>query len=170
MLATLNAYCHPGSVANAFSSLLSIFNKLQGDDEPTLAFCSCFDGLILEMACCKVVTPPLLLVMLFLSALHICYLDIIEQFWTRHKYLKTMLIEMIITDVTYHNEFILKEPCCPEKSSKPPSWIPAASAAHTDNDGTMWSSPFNWLCKGYGDKGIRTLWKKVLGGNSICLT
>jgi hypothetical protein len=52
---------------NAFSSLLSIFNKLQGKYETILAFCSHFDGLILEMACCKVVIPPLplLLVMLF---------------------------------------------------------------------------------------------------------
>jgi hypothetical protein len=30
MLATLNAYCHPDSVANVFSSLFSIFNELQG--------------------------------------------------------------------------------------------------------------------------------------------
>jgi hypothetical protein len=30
MLAALNAYCHPDSIANAFSSLLLILNKLQG--------------------------------------------------------------------------------------------------------------------------------------------
>jgi hypothetical protein len=77
MLATLNAYCHPDSIANAFSSLLSIFNKLQGKNKPVLAFRSRLDGLILEMACCKVVIPPLLLVMLFLPALHSCYLDIV---------------------------------------------------------------------------------------------
>jgi hypothetical protein len=80
MLAALNANCHPDSVANAFSSLLSIFNKLQDKHEPILAFRSHFNGLILEMACCKVVIPPLLLVMLFLRALHSRYLDIVEQF------------------------------------------------------------------------------------------
>jgi hypothetical protein len=32
------------------------------------------------MVCCKVVIPPLLLVMLFLWALHSRYLDIVEQF------------------------------------------------------------------------------------------
>jgi hypothetical protein len=46
MLAALNAYCPPDSVANAFSSLLLIFNELQGDEEPILAFQSQFDGLI----------------------------------------------------------------------------------------------------------------------------
>jgi hypothetical protein len=64
MLATLNAYCCLDSVANTFSSLLLIINKLQGENELILAFCSCYDGLILEMACCKAVIPPLLLLML----------------------------------------------------------------------------------------------------------
>jgi hypothetical protein len=159
MLAARNACCHLNSVANAFSSLLSIFNELHGNDEPILAFCSCFNSLILEMACCKVVIPPLLLVMLFLLALHGHYLDIVEQFRTHHNSLETMSIEMIVAGVTYHNKFILKEPHCQEKSSKPPSQIPAVSAAHTDNAGTVSSSPFDWLCKGYGDKGIRTCWK-----------
>jgi hypothetical protein len=40
---------------------------------------------------------------------------------TRHKSLKTMSIEMILVDVTNHDKFILKEPCCQDKSSKPPS-------------------------------------------------
>ena len=78
MLAALNTCCHPDSIADAFCSLLSIFNKLQGKNKPILAFCSRFDGLILEMACCKVVIPPLLLFMLFLCVLHSCYLDIVE--------------------------------------------------------------------------------------------
>jgi hypothetical protein len=38
MFAALNASCHPDSVANAFFSLLFIFNELQGDDEPIVAF------------------------------------------------------------------------------------------------------------------------------------
>ncbi len=127
MLAACNAYCHPNSIANVFSSVLSIFNKLQGKNKPILAFCSYFDGLIFEMACCKVVMPPLLLVLLFLRALHSCYLDIIERFGTQHKSLETRLIEMIVMNVTYHEDFILKEPCRQDKSSKIPCQIPAAS-------------------------------------------
>ncbi len=121
MLAALNAYCYPNFVANTFSSLLSIFNELQRKNKPVLAFCFHFDGLILEMACCKVMIPPLLLIMLFLHSLHSRYLDIVEQFRTRHKSLKTTSIEMIAADVTYHDKFILKEPCHQDKSSKPPS-------------------------------------------------
>jgi hypothetical protein len=167
MLAALNTYCHPDSIANVFSSLLLIFNKLQGKNKLILASCSHFDGLILEMAYCKVVIPPLLLLMLFLCALHSCYSDIVEQFWTQHKSLKKTSIEMIVADVTYHDKFILKKPCRQDKSSKTPSQIPAASAAHTDNAGTVWSSPFDWLSKGYGEKGIRTCWRKALGGSGI---
>jgi hypothetical protein len=120
MLAALNAYCHPDSVANAFSSLLSI---LQSFRAMTSQFwhSALFLMALFENACCKVVIPPLLLVMLFLRALHSRYSDIVEQFQTQHKSLEMTSIEMIIADVTYHNEFILKEPLCQEKSSKPPS-------------------------------------------------
>jgi hypothetical protein len=111
MLAALNAYCHPDSIANTFSYLLLIYNELQGKNKLILAFCSCCDGLILEMACCKVVIPPLLLVMLSLQVLRSHYLDIVEQFRTRHKSLDTMSIKRIVADVTYHNEFILEDPC-----------------------------------------------------------
>jgi hypothetical protein len=100
MLAALNAYCHPDLVANTFFSLLSIFNELQGDNEPDLAFGSCFDGLIMEMACCKVAIPSLLLIMFFLRALHSCYSDIEEQFWTHHKSLETTSLDMTVADVT----------------------------------------------------------------------
>jgi hypothetical protein len=120
MLSALNAYCCPDMVANTFSSLLSIFNELQGDNEPILAFQSWFDGLILEMAHCKVVIPLLLLVMMFLRALHSRYSNIIEQFRTRHELIETTLIDMIVDDVMYHNEFILKKPRRAYKSSKPP--------------------------------------------------
>jgi hypothetical protein len=95
------------------------------------------------MAHCKVVIPLLLLVMLFLRALHSCYRDIVEQFRTRHKSIETTSIDMIVNDVTYHNKFILKKPCCANKSPMPPSRVPTAAAAHMDNAGTVWSSPFD---------------------------
>jgi hypothetical protein len=82
MLAALNAYYCPDYVADAFSSLPSIFNVLQGDEEPIVAFWSQFDDLILEMRRCKVVIPHLNLVMLFLRALHSHYFNIIERFRT----------------------------------------------------------------------------------------
>jgi hypothetical protein len=168
MLSALNTCCCPDSVANAFSSLLSIFNELQVNNKPILAFRSWFDGLIFEMARCKVVIPSLLLVMLFLHALHSCYSNIVEQFRTPHKLIETTSVDMIIDNVTYHDDFILKNPRCANKSPKPPSQVPTAAAAHTDNAGTVWSSPIDWLSMSYGDKGIRNRWKKALGGNGSC--
>jgi hypothetical protein len=61
-----NAYCCPDFVSNALSSLLSIFDELQGNDKPIVAFWSRFDSLILEMARCKVIIPPLLLLVVVL--------------------------------------------------------------------------------------------------------
>ncbi len=38
MLATLDQHCHPDTVSNPFSSLLSLFNKVQGDNEPIFRY------------------------------------------------------------------------------------------------------------------------------------
>jgi hypothetical protein len=65
MLATLIQHCCPDSVSNTFTSLLSLFNDVQGETESTLKYRSCFDGLTLKHARCKVVIPSILLVMLF---------------------------------------------------------------------------------------------------------
>ncbi len=50
MLAALEQHCHPDTVANAFTMLMSLFKDVQGESEETLAFWSCFDGLIMVMA------------------------------------------------------------------------------------------------------------------------
>jgi hypothetical protein len=39
---------------NAFTSLLSLLNNVQGQDEPILQYWSQFDGLIMELSRCKV--------------------------------------------------------------------------------------------------------------------
>ncbi len=66
MLDALIRHCHPDTVFNAFASLLSLFNDVQQESEPTLEYLSRFDGLTLELSRCKVVLPHLLSVMLFL--------------------------------------------------------------------------------------------------------
>ncbi len=80
MRAALTQNCFPGTVSNAFASLLSLFNDVQGELESILEYRSRFNGLTLELLQCKVAIPPLLLVVLFLWAIHSCYADIIEQF------------------------------------------------------------------------------------------
>jgi hypothetical protein len=80
MIDVLNRHCRPDSVTNAFTTLMSLFNDVQGDSEPIVEFRSRFDGMLLDMTRCKVVIPPLLLVMIFIRALHSCYSDILDQF------------------------------------------------------------------------------------------
>jgi hypothetical protein len=79
-----------------------------------------------------------------------------------------MSIDLILENVIYHHSFILKEPCRGNKSSKPPSRVPTAATALTNNLGNIWNSPFDWLCKSYGNKYIKIWWKRALGGNDIC--
>ncbi len=66
MLAALNLHCHPDMVANVFSTLMSFFNDSMGDSEDILAFRTRFDRMINKMCPCKIVIPPLLMVMFFL--------------------------------------------------------------------------------------------------------
>jgi hypothetical protein len=72
MLVALSQHCRPDTVVNAFTSLLSLFNDVQGNNKLILQYCSCFDGLIMEVACCKVAIPQILMVMLFVCTIHGC--------------------------------------------------------------------------------------------------
>ncbi len=109
MLNALICYCRPDTVSNAFTSLLSLFNDVQRESEPTLEYHSRFDGLTLELSRCKVVLPHLLLVMLFLWGLHSRYDDIVTQFRSGHKSIETATINSIVSDVTFHDGFTLVE-------------------------------------------------------------
>jgi hypothetical protein len=80
MIDVLNRHCRPDSVTNTFTTLMSLFNDVQGDKEPIVEFRSRFDGMIMDMARSKVVIPPLLLVMIFIRALHSRYSDLLDQF------------------------------------------------------------------------------------------
>ncbi len=80
MLDALNQHCRPDSVANAFTTPLSLFNDNMGELEEIMAFRSRFDGMVNNMAGCKIVIPPILMVMFFLSLLHSRYNELLEQF------------------------------------------------------------------------------------------
>jgi hypothetical protein len=80
MVDTLMQHCHPDTVSDAFTSLLSLFNDVQRNSKSIIKYCSCFDSLTLELARCKVVIPSNLLVMLFLHALHSWYEEIADAF------------------------------------------------------------------------------------------
>jgi hypothetical protein len=167
MLATLDQHCRPDTISNAFSSLLSLFNEVQGDNKPVLEYRSQFDDLILDMLRCKVAIPKILLVMLFLWALNSCYSSILEQFWTRFKSLDMATIDLMVEEVTHHDSFKLVKY---EKGMKNPTLagcVPAAASVVTDPKGSVYNSPFNWLVK-WGQKGIRTRLTRALAGTGIC--
>jgi hypothetical protein len=167
MLAALTQHYRPDTVSNAFASLLSLFNDVQGESEPILEYRSRFDGLTQELSRCKVVLPHLLSVMLFLCALHICYADIIEQSCTHFKSIKTTSIESIVSDVAYQDGFKLVDSKKGKPGAGPSPRMPTTAAANTDCQGQVWQSPFKWLTK-YGLKGIENCWTRAMAGTGIC--
>jgi hypothetical protein len=167
MLSTLNQHCRPNTLSNAFSSLLSLFNEVQGDNKPILEYRSCFDGLILDMSRCKVAIPQILLVMLFLRALNSRYSTILDQFWSCFKSLDLATIDSVVEDVTHHDSFMVVDNKKEKKHPPPAGRIPAAASAVKDPKGTVYNSPFDWLVK-WGHKGIKTRWTWALTGKGLC--
>jgi hypothetical protein len=98
MLAVLDQHCRPDTISTAFSTLMSLFNDVQGPSEPILDFLSRFDGMVLDMSRSKILLPPIFLVMLFLCALHSQYSDILDQFRSRYKTLETATIDSVVAD------------------------------------------------------------------------
>ena len=161
MLAVLDQRCCPDTLANAFSTLMTRFNNVQGPSEPILEFCSRFDGMVLNMSWSQIFLPPILLVMLFLRALHSHYSDILDQFWSRNKILEAATIDSVVEDARYHNEFKLVG------SDKKGGPTPKAAAANIDRPGKEWALPFEWLST-YTTKGIETRWERAIAGMGIC--
>jgi hypothetical protein len=165
MPTALDQHCCPDTVANAFTTIMSLFNDVQGNSELIMEFCSCFDGMVMDMMWCKIVIPPILLVMFFLCALHGHYTDLLKQFCSRFKVLEDASVDSVVKDVHYHNSFTLAGP----KKSTPPqgSRVLKASAANADMHGHEWNNPFEWLLS-YSKKGIKTRWTCALAGMGIC--
>jgi hypothetical protein len=161
MLAMLDQHCCPDSIANAFSTLMSPFNDVQGPLEPVLEFRSQYDGMVLDTSHSKIILAPILLVMLFLCALHSRYSDILDQFWSWYKNLEATTIDSVIEDTRYHDEFKLVG------TDKKCGSIPKAAAANVDRSGKEWASPFEWLFN-YTTKGIKTCWERAIAGMGSC--
>ena len=141
VLAGLMQHCRPDSVTDAFSSLLSLFNDIQGENESILEYWSCFDGLALELNQCRVIIPPLLMIMLFVHALHSHYECIVEQFRSHSKNIETATLDSIVADAVFNDGFIQVD-----KKGKPAAGPRACAAAsantNTDSQGKVWQNPF----------------------------
>jgi len=170
MLAALMQHCRPDSVANAFSSLLSIFNNVQGDNESINEYRSRFDDLTLELSRCKVTIPSFLMVMLFLHALHGCYLIIFEQYRSHFKPLETATLDSLVSDVVFHDGFTKvshKKKSVSAPGARQPAAASATSGGGTDQSGRKWQHPFEWLAS-YSLKAIKGCWTRAMAGTGIC--
>ncbi len=66
------------------------------------------------------------------------YTDLLEQFCSRFKVIEGASVNSVVEDVRYHDSFTLASP---KKSPPPPgSWVPKASAANVDKQGTKWTN------------------------------
>jgi hypothetical protein len=163
MLAALDQHCRLDSITNAFCTLMSLFNDVQGSSEAVFEFCSRFDGMVMDLSCSKIILPPILLVMLFLRALHSCYSDILDQFWSRYKKLEAATIDSVVEDIRYHDEFKLVG----SDKKTPGGSTPGASAANVNKSGKEWALPFEWLST-YDTKRIKVRWDRAIAGTGIC--
>ncbi len=166
MLSALNEHCRPNSVANAFTTLMSLFNDSIGESEEIMVFRLQFDGMVNDMVWCKVVIPQILMVF-FLRSLHPCYNDLLEQFRSHYKSLDGASLDSIVADVWYHDEFKLvglDKKLPPDRDP----WAAAASAPPAvDWQGKQWNNPYEWLSKLNIDS-VKWRWKRSLAGNDFC--
>jgi len=168
MLAALNLHCRPDTVANAFTTLMSLFNDNMGaDSEDILAFRSRFDGMINKMSRCKIFIPQILMVMFFLRSLHSRYSPLLDQFRNHLRSIETASLDSIVLHICFHDDFTVvgKE----KKGSKGPKAAAAATspAGPTSQDGRSWNNPWEWLAKLSPDS-VKGRWKRSLRGSGFC--
>ena len=159
MIDVLNRHCRPDSVKDALTTLMSLFNDVQGDSKPIARF----DGMIMNMSRCKVVIPPFLLVMIFIRALHLRYSDILDQFHSRYKDLDSAMVNSVVADVKYHDSFQLVN----HNKKTPKKGGPGASAVAVDKSGKEWTNSFKWLSS-FSIKTVKTWWDRAIAGMGIC--
>ena len=68
MLGMLNEHCHPDSVANTFTTRMSLLDDNIGELGEFMAFWSRFDGMVNDMAHCEILIPLILIIMFFLRS------------------------------------------------------------------------------------------------------
>jgi hypothetical protein len=114
----------------------------------------------MELSPCKVTIPQVLIVMLFLWAVHSHYSDLFNQFWTLFKSIELATIDSVVEDITYHNSFTVHE----RKGGAKPT----AAGANLDQKGKkVRQMPFEWLFKTKKEV-IKGCWTHALADTRIC--
>ena len=139
MLAALNQHCQHNSVANVLTTLTLLFNDSMTNSKKIMAFCSRFNEMVNNMAWCKIIIPPILLVMFFLWSLHPCYEALLKQLHSWYKSLESASLDSIVAYVRYHDEFKLVDL---NNKKSPAGKTPRAATAATnvDKQGKEWNN------------------------------
>jgi hypothetical protein len=165
MLAALNQHCYPDSVVNAFTTLMSLFNDGMSESNEIMAFRSRFHGIVNDMSSCKIILPPVLMVMFFLCSLHSCYDDLLKQFCSCYKSLESASLDSILADVRYQDELVGSDKKLP--AGKGPKAAATATSSAANKHGKEWRSPYEWLAS-FDIKSVRKRWTCLLAGNGFC--
>ncbi len=104
MSAALEANFKPATFSHAFTTLFSLINDQQAK-EGIHEFRACFEGHLHDMSWSTVSIPSILQAMLFLQALYPCYKAIIDLFASKQKNISIALIDSIISDAQFIDEF-----------------------------------------------------------------
>ncbi len=167
MLAALNQHCCPDLVANAFTTLMLLFNDSMGKSEEIMSLNLRFNGMINEMACYKIVILPILMVMFFLCSLPSHYAPLLDQFWLRLCCLETASLDLVVSDVRFHNKFKVIGEDKKAPPGKGPKAVAATASPAVDRQGKNWNNPYEWLSKLNIDS-VKRHWKHSLAGNGFC--
>ncbi len=167
MLAALNQHCQPNSVANAFTTLMLLFNNRMGKSEEIMAFWSRFNGMVSNVSRCKIILPQVLMVMFFLCSLHSCYNNLLEKFCSCYKSFEGASLDLIVADVHYHDEFKLVGSDKKVPAGKGLKAVAVANSSAVDKQEKEWRNPYEWLAS-FNIKGVKKRWTRLLAGNDFC--
>jgi hypothetical protein len=167
LLAVLNQHCCPDSVANAFTTLILLFNDSMGESEEIMAFRLRFDGMVNNMSHYKIILPPVLMVMFFLCSLHCHYDNLLKRFHSRYKSLEDTSLDSIVADVHYHNESKLTGSNKKLPAGKGLKAAAATASSAVDKQGKEWRNPYKWLAS-FNSKSVKKHWMHLLAGNGFC--
>jgi hypothetical protein len=120
-----------------------------------------------KMSRCKIFIPPMLMVMFFFCLLHSCYEPILNQFWSCYKSLETASLDLIVSDVRFHNKFKVVGADKKAPPGKGPKAAAAAASPTVDCQGKAWNNPYKWILKLNVDS-VKRRRKRSFAGNGFC--
>jgi hypothetical protein len=124
---------------------MSLFNDSMGESEEIMVFWSRFDAMVNNITCCKIILPPVLMVMFFLCSLHSHYDDLHEQFCFCYKSLKCTFLNSIVADVHYHNEFKLIRSDKKVPAGRGPKAAATTASSAVDKQRKEWRNSYKGL-------------------------